>query len=235
MIEKIELSQKIPAKVVENILSSIFKGKIKSGEELVSEEKLSKMLSVSRGSLREGLAILEFLGVFEVKGNKKIVSNDHKRIMKAMKLIELSKKDELIFDMLELRRVIENYVINLVCQRACKEDLTKIKDAASCLIKDKIDDINIDNNFNFHIAIAEATHNPFLISLVELLVYATNAFRERSKVYRNIKISKLEHYNIFKAISKNDVDLACQKVNILFSNIEKSIKRGIESSKDTKY
>lgn len=158
MIEKIELSQKIPAKVVENILSSIFKGKIKSGEELVSEEKLSKMLSVSRGSLREGLAILEFLGVFEVKGNKKIVSNDHKRIMKAMKLIELSKKDELIFDMLELRRVIENYVINLVCQRACKEDLTKIKDTANCLIKDKIDDISIDNNF--HIAIAEATHNP---------------------------------------------------------------------------
>lgn len=232
MIEKIELSPKIPAKVIENILSSISKGKIKSGEKLAPEKKLSRMLGVSRGSLREGLAILEFLGVFEVKGNKKIVSKDHKRIMKAMKFIELSKKDELIFDMLELRRVIENYATNLVCQRACKEDLTKIKDAANCLMKDKIDDISIDNNF--HIAIAEATHNPFLISLVELLVYSTNAFRERSKVYRSIKISKLEHYNIYKAISKNDVDLACQKVNILFRNIEKSIKRGIESSKETR-
>jgi len=46
---------------------------LKPGEALPSEAKMSKLLGGSHGSLKEGLAIMEFLGIFEVRGNRKIV------------------------------------------------------------------------------------------------------------------------------------------------------------------
>lgn len=74
-LNKIQNS-KISELVLQTIFDSISEGKIKLGEELPPERDLSEMLGISRGSLRESLAILEFLGIIENRGNRKVVVRD---------------------------------------------------------------------------------------------------------------------------------------------------------------
>lgn len=226
MLKKINTSPKIPARVIESVFDSIKKAKLKPGESLPSEAKMSDMLGVSHGSLREGLSIMEFLGVIEIKGNKKIVSPNCEQISKAIKLFELSKKDELIFDILELRKIIESSAVDLISKRAKEEDIKKIRDVALELKNNSKDNINLDNDF--HIKLAEASHNPFLVAFEELLLHSTNVFRNRSKMFRKNSTSKEEHYKIYEAIASRKYDLAKSRINLLFDNILNSIRKGIK-------
>ena len=66
------------------LLTAIERGEIKLNEELPAERELSVALGVGRGSLRESLAVLEFLGVIASRGNRKVVVKDADYIQKAI-------------------------------------------------------------------------------------------------------------------------------------------------------
>ena len=63
-IEKIQqnTTPRVPELIMQALVKAIEDGHIRVGEELPSERDLAEMLGVGRGSLRECLAILEFLG-----------------------------------------------------------------------------------------------------------------------------------------------------------------------------
>ena len=62
---------------VEQIRTLIAGGQLKPGDKLPSENQLSKMLEVSRSSVREALRALESKGIITVKsGSGAFVSND---------------------------------------------------------------------------------------------------------------------------------------------------------------
>lgn len=58
---------------MKTLLDAISSGKIRINEELPPERELAENLGIGRGSLRESLAVLEFLGVIESRGNRKVV------------------------------------------------------------------------------------------------------------------------------------------------------------------
>lgn len=65
-LDKIQnTSPKIPELIMQSLIGAIEAGHIHVGEELPSERELAESLGVGRGSLRECLAILEFLGAIE--------------------------------------------------------------------------------------------------------------------------------------------------------------------------
>lgn len=69
-LDKIQnTSPKIPELIMQSLIGAIEAGHIHVGEELPSERELAESLGVGRGSLRECLAILEFLGAIESRGN----------------------------------------------------------------------------------------------------------------------------------------------------------------------
>ena len=76
-LEKIQNeSPKIPELVMRSLIAAIESGQIRVGEDLPSERDLAESLGVGRGSLRECLAVLEFLDAIESKGNRKRVAKD---------------------------------------------------------------------------------------------------------------------------------------------------------------
>ena len=84
-LEKIRfVSPKIPELVMQALISAIESGQIQVGEELPSERDLAEHLGVGRGSLRECLAILEFLGAIENSGSRKKVARDADYIRRAV-------------------------------------------------------------------------------------------------------------------------------------------------------
>ena len=74
-LEKIQYtSPKVPELVMQALINAIEGGQIQVGAELPSERDLAEKLGVGRGSLRECLAIMEFLGAIEGCGNRKRVA-----------------------------------------------------------------------------------------------------------------------------------------------------------------
>ena len=85
--------QKIPEKVMWALIDAIESGQIKVGEEMISERDLAETLGVGRGSLRECLGILEFLGAIENRGYRKAVVRDADYIRRIISLVRVSDQE----------------------------------------------------------------------------------------------------------------------------------------------
>ena len=105
-LEKIQnVSPKIPELVMQALINAIESGQIRVGEDLPSERDLAERLGIGRGSLRECLAILEFLGAIEANGNRKRVARDADFIRQAISFVRVSNQLDAREDFNEFRRV----------------------------------------------------------------------------------------------------------------------------------
>lgn len=217
-----ENNPKIPEKVIESLSKEIFKENIKIGQELPSEIEMAKMLGVSRGSLREGLAILEFLGVIVSRGRKKILARDANKIKRISNLLKLSINKDIIYDFIEFRRVMDTFIAELACKRANERDLRELEKTVNKLKKNP-DDKKAD--FQFHINLSRASHNTFLAAMEELLIYMFGTIREKASMVpgRKDQIVK-EHEDIYNAIKERDSLLARRRVETHLKNIEEILK-----------
>ena len=166
-LEKIQHAlPKIPELVMQTLIAAIDRGDVNVGEELPSERDLAEMLGVGRGSLRECLAILEFLGAIENRGNRKVVIRDADYIQKSISFVRVSNKPNIQEDFSEFRRVNEVAIAGLASQRATEEDLAALAEAVRMLENDPADYMN---DIRFHDALAIASHNMMLAATIHLV------------------------------------------------------------------
>jgi len=224
MLERIKTGPKIPEMVTGSLLRSIFENKLKIGEELPSEKDLCELLGVSRGSLREGLAIMEFMGIIESEKKKRIIVRDQFRAEKILSLLKLSDKSELIYDFIEFRKAVETFSVELAISRGAAEELEGIENALIELEKQP-DTFFVEANQKFHITIAKATHNPLLVLIEELLMHILDSFRKRVESSPERKKQVItEHRKIYEAIREKDVSLAKNRVLEHLARVEESIE-----------
>ncbi len=105
-------------------------GELRSGSRLPPEPKLAAMLHVSRGSLREALKGLVFLGLVRARPGdgtyiQPSLSGVISRHFKWMLLLQELKYLEL----LELRQILEPAAAALAARRATKDDIEKMQEA----------------------------------------------------------------------------------------------------------
>ena len=114
-IEKIQqnIAPRVPELIMQALVKAIEDGHIRVGEDMPSERDLAEMLGVGRGSLRECLAILEFLGAIDGRGNRKVLLRDADYIQKARSWIECSNEMGGTEPFNEFRRVIEVGIVGL--------------------------------------------------------------------------------------------------------------------------
>lgn len=115
-LDKIQNTPKLPERVMQALLDAMESGQIKVGEELPIERDLAASMGVSRGSLRECLAVLEFLNILESRGNRKVVVKDAGYFRKAVSFIRLSDQKDTLADCVEFRRVVEVSIVEMACE-----------------------------------------------------------------------------------------------------------------------
>ena len=167
-LEKIQsVSPKVPELVMQALICAIEKGQIQVGKELPSERDLAEQLGVGRGSLRECLAILEFLGAIESRGYRKAVVREADYIRKAISFIRISHESDTQKDFNEFRKINEMAIVELACQRATEADLEAVHKTLvrmeACLEDSTQADVD------FHDAMAVASHNPMLAATIHLV------------------------------------------------------------------
>lgn len=179
--------------VFQTLRQAILKGELQPGERLM-EIKLAESLGVSRTPIREAIRKLELEGLVVMIPRK------------GAAVANITEKDTK--DVLEVRRTLEMFAVEVACERITPEQLVQLKEAAKAFeaSKGSMDLIRIaETDMNFHEIIYEATQNERLVQMLNNL--RENMYRYRIEYLKdpNYYDSLVkEHQQILDAIEKKD-------------------------------
>jgi len=172
-------------RIVEQILEAIFRGDLTPNDKLPSENELTQIFGVSRGTVREAIRTLEQDGVIEVRqgmlGGAYIKEMDLddvvKRIESALHLINVTFQQ-----LAEARAILEKILLReLIPSRMKKEYLDRMEAtivAAELHFKNRRNKERLLANFEFHTRMAEISGNPIIILMHKLIVNLSIYFFE---------------------------------------------------------
>lgn len=183
--------------VFQTLRQAILKGELQPGERLM-EIKLAERLGVSRTPIREAIRKLELEGLVVMIPRK------------GAAVANITEKDTK--DVLEVRRTLEMFAVEVACDRITPEQLEQLKEAAKAFeaSNGSMDLIRIaETDMHFHEIIYEATHNERLIQMLNNL--RENMYRYRIEYlkdpnYYNSLVA--EHQEILNAVESKDKERA---------------------------
>jgi GntR family transcriptional repressor for pyruvate dehydrogenase complex len=190
----------------------ISSGFLKPGDKLPAERKLAEVLGVSRSQIREAIRKLEFYGILKTlpqSGTK--VSGLGIVALEGLiaDVLKLEKSD--FHSLIETRILLETEAAYKAAVRRSDEDIINIERALKAYeVKRMTNDVAIDEDFMFHMKIAEASKNSVLTSLMLIITpdllqhYQQLEVCDPKKNNQRIK----EHRAILEAIKEQDPNKA---------------------------
>jgi DNA-binding FadR family transcriptional regulator len=202
--------------VVEGIKTMITSGKLSAGSRLPIEKDLAVELSVSRGSLREGVRALAMMGVLETRqGDGTYVTSLQPNLLLAPMsfLVDLHAEAD-ASHLQSVRRVLETEAAGRAAMTIDDHTLTDadaiLSSVEPLLSSSSNDDFRtfIEADIAFHRLVARASNNPALEALIEALASRT----VRARMWRAISeqgalaSTHAEHRAILSALRSHDPD-----------------------------
>lgn len=228
---RLKLSDSIVSQIEELILD----GTLKPGDALPAEREFSERLQVSRPSLREALLKLQARGLVSVRRGGGYAVSDVTATTLTDPLVHLLQQHApAAYDILELRHGLEEMAAYLAATRATEADRKEITRRYNKLVsadKFKGDELTEgDADLEFHMAIADASHNVALMhvmrGLVNLLRTSTLRFRARIVDLHDgsAKLLHDQHRAIYEAVMKRDPAAAREASHLHLSFIEATLR-----------
>ena len=163
-------------KIVAYVRDGILAGRLTPGDRLPPERELVRQFNVGRGAIREAFRILEQSALIAIrpgKGGGAFVAG------RPTAAVTRSLSDLLRFgglalnDVVKARVALESLVIDLVARRPDPEGLARLAESverAARLLDTGHRAEKREENFNFHVLLAEATGNPVYPLLIRSVV-----------------------------------------------------------------
>ena len=157
---------------VSQIADAVRAGDLRLGDRLPSERALAALMSISRPTMREAIAVLTEAGVLEVRvgpGRGTFVSSE---IIPSILLEERSEfRIDQVTDVLEARRLIEPRVAQLSALYARDEDFEAMRRAIEAMRASGADRAHfVQMDLRFHIAMARSTQNDTLVATMQMIL-----------------------------------------------------------------
>jgi GntR family transcriptional repressor for pyruvate dehydrogenase complex len=230
---------------VEQIRGLILSGEFEPGEKLPSEIELSKLLDVSRSSVREALRVLEAEGLIEVRRGAGVFVASHpfQNTIRVEYVHWLAKRKESLIQLLQVRQSLEGLTSRLAASLADEHVIKQLGENVSVQTSivesfeaDSQSSINelarLDQEF--HLMISKASGNEIAHEIISHIFPAYNQ-SNKAVIYIGELQSKMvnEHKRIFNALQLRDPDQAernmCAHLERIISElprIENDIKEG---------
>lgn len=194
------------------IREMIVSGQLSPGDRLPPEKELSKMLGVSRNSLREAVKALELIKVLDVRrgDGTYVTSLEPHLLLDAMGFVADMYGDQSLLEIFEVRRVLEPYITGRAVEQATDEQLIELRSIMNAVDESKDVAELVAHDIKFHRYISQIAGNAYLTSLLDGLSSAT----ARARVWRGLvqerSISRTldEHRAIVEAFDARDVEIA---------------------------
>lgn len=178
-----------------------------------SERELAEHFTVSRGQIREALAILEAMRIVERRAKSGIFLTTRTASVEALALFAkagLPLDPIQIYEAVELRKIHEIKAAELASQRATEENfaaLREILDRSGARIARG--ELLADEDRDFHLEIVRATQNTVFFRVCS--VYYAMSERRLPIYFSDIdrcRKSNAEHIQIYEALVRRDANLA---------------------------
>lgn len=227
-----------PAKVSDAIVAQleklILEGILKPGDKLPPERELAQQLEVSRPSLREAILQLETKGLLQSRrgGGTYIVDIIAPTLTDPLVHLLRSHPDA-TFDILELRHALEEVSAYFAAMRATESD-REILQRRFCAWetihweeRDPLRDAEADAEF--HLAIADASHNVALMHVMRGLfnLLRSSICRSLEKLYSqegNYEIVYQHHKRLLETILARDAQGARQAAHVHLGFVEVTLR-----------
>lgn len=198
--------------IVEQIEQQVLTGELQIGDRLSSERELAEQFQVSRTAVREAVKTLHEKGLVEVHpGRGTFITNSTSQAVRhSLGLMMKIDRVEGSINLVEVREILEPEIAYLAAIRAKKEHIAAMREAVIAM------DMSLDNadvfiasDLDFHLALAQATQNALILTLVDSIVdllqgQRTNIFRVEGGAERG----QYHHKRILDAVVRRDSDAA---------------------------
>jgi GntR family transcriptional repressor for pyruvate dehydrogenase complex len=202
--------------VVQHVRGLIERGELRPGDRLPPERELAVQLGVSRPSVRAGLRSLAAIGILQTRHGAGTFITDGPPTLGSEPLSFLAALHGFTQDeMYEARRALEVGVAGLAAERATDDQIATIAEEVTSLFA-SLDDPEefVRHDVRFHRAVAVASGNPILASLVEMVATIFYAHRRKlAEESRDLKEAAQMHRAIYHAIRARDPKRARAAMN----------------------
>jgi GntR family transcriptional repressor for pyruvate dehydrogenase complex len=160
-------SASLSSRIVADMRDALFAKKLKPGDVLGTENEIAARYGVSRIVARDALRTLEALGIAEIrmgKGGGARVARGNPRLFAEALAVQLDLTGTGPAEIMDAQRAIECLAAELAAENATEHDIAKLR----TLIAEADASMNDAARFTelgaeFHLAVAEASHNRVLV------------------------------------------------------------------------
>lgn len=228
-IQAIE-QKRLYQQVADQLTSLIQKGEFEAGKRLPAERELSKMLGVSRPTVREAMIALEIYGLIEVRTGSGIFvvpENSRKSPLK-----EKMDSGPGPFEMLTARAAIEGETAAMAAASITDKDLDGLREALQMMEENDAKSMSMEEADRlFHRRIAEATDNSVLVGVIEELWDMRELEPMWPKLQEHVDQAAIErpsladHREIIKALETRDPDKARKAMQAHLERVKRDLLR----------
>ena len=222
--------------VSEQILKLIAERQLKPGDRMPTENELASSLGTSRTVVREAVKILSAIGRVRAQKGRGLYVADDEGMLGASRWGGFFMPTDLdqIYMLFEFRRLQETAASRLAATRATPAELRAIKEAMELCREGQEtgrNDLFAQGDDAFHLGIAEAAHNQFLVAAVRearRLQQQSNTIGMHGVLGNHAREAVLEHAAIFAAIRDGDPDAASEATCVHLDKTLEDYRREIQ-------
>ena len=160
-------SASLSSQIISDVRDALFAKKLKPGDSIGTENEIAARYGVSRIVARDALRTLQALGIAEIKmgkGGGARVARGNPRLFAEALAVQLDLTGVTASEIMDAQRAIECLAAELAAENATEEDLARLRQ----LVADADASFGDVTRFTelgaeFHLAVAEASHNRVLV------------------------------------------------------------------------
>lgn len=211
--------------VIDQVKKEILTGNLKPGDRLPGEREMAEQLGISRNSVREGLRILENMGVTTSQhGAGHYVSLCFDEPMTETLSLIYTMKGLVRDDLTQFRYCLEREAMYLAMSNASERQKLQIKEHLDALLRAQTEKDRYVHDMALHMTLIEASGNDYLITayraLTNVIEYYIPVFR--GKIIEGMKSNdKLEdaHRTLVMGVMNGDLSLGLEGLDRHFEYI----------------
>jgi len=213
-------------------------GELSPGDRLPPEAELAVRVEASRGSLREAVRVLAYLGILDVRvGDGTYVTNlDGANLLRGLGLVGHVATEKTALEIFEVRRILEAAAAEMAATNISDEELRELEEVALRLESETDRERFVELDMHFHNWIAGASGNEAL----QVLVASLSAQTQRARLMRSeyvegiLSRSSAEHMAIFRHIEARKPSLAAATATAHVASVEHWLRQAYADSSDEK-
>ena len=168
--------------VIDHVRGQVLGGILKPGDRLPGERELAEQLGISRNSVREGLRILENMGVTSSQhGAGHYISLNFDEPMTEMLSLIYTMKGMGRDDLTQFRYCLEREAMHLAVDYASEQQKIMIGKQLEALLSAETEKDRYEHDMALHMTLIEASRNDYLITTYRAL---TNVIESYIPVFR---------------------------------------------------